>query len=86
LDTLAKLELRIGEIVAKTKELEKINSNLESRNEKLEADLKACRLELEQQKEKNVEFEASIKDKEVKVKDRISDLLGKLEQVEAEIV
>ena len=58
MDTLAKLELKIGEIVAKVKELEKTNNNLAANNEKLEADLKACRLELEQQKEKNVEIES----------------------------
>ena len=53
MDTLAKLELKIGEIVAKVKELEKTNDNLTAKNEKLEAELKARRLELEQQKEKN---------------------------------
>ncbi len=78
MDTLEKLEAKVDLILGRVKELE-------SKNETLEKDLKTCRLELQQAREENTELKTGMKDKEVKVQDKISALLGKLEEVEAEI-
>jgi len=85
LDTLEKLETKIGLILNKVKELEETNRELKSKNETLEKDLKTCRLEMQQVREENIELKNGFKDKEIIVKDKISALLGKLEEVEAEI-
>jgi FtsZ-binding cell division protein ZapB len=85
LDTLEKLEAKVDLILGRVKELEEKNKELESKNETLEKDLKTCRLELQQAREVNTELKSGMKDKEVKVQDKISALLGKLEEVEAEI-
>ncbi|HEQ98677.1 MAG TPA: hypothetical protein ENO22_04975 [candidate division Zixibacteria bacterium] len=85
MDTLEKLETKIGLILNKVKELEETNRELKSKNETLEKDLKTCRLEMQQVREENIELKNGFKDKEIIVKDKISALLGKLEEVEAEI-
>jgi FtsZ-binding cell division protein ZapB len=85
LDNLEKLENKIGQVLGKLKELEKTNKDLQSKNDELEKELKACRLQLEQFKDEKSEIESRFKEQEVTVKDKISELLGKLDDVEAEI-
>jgi FtsZ-binding cell division protein ZapB len=78
LDTLERLETKISLVLDKVKELE-------DKNRALEKELKTCRLEMQRVKEENIELKNGFKDKEILVKDKISALLGKLEEVEAEI-
>jgi FtsZ-binding cell division protein ZapB len=86
LDTLEKLESKVGQILSKLKDLEGINNDLVKKNRALEAEAKALRLELGQVKEENIDLKSKDKERDVKVQDKISELLGKLEEVEAEIV
>ncbi|NIR67376.1 MAG: hypothetical protein GWO10_27265 [candidate division Zixibacteria bacterium] len=65
--------------------MEDKNRELKSQNGALEKELKTCRLEMQRVKEENIELKNGFKDKEILVKDKISALLGKLEEVEAEI-
>ncbi len=85
MDTLERLETKISLILDKVKELEDKNRELKSQNGALEKELKTCRLEMQRVKEENIELKNGFKDKEILVKDKISALLGKLEEVEAEI-
>jgi len=85
LDTLEKLEAKIGQILGRVKELEKINRDLARRNEELETEMKKCRLELVRMKEEKSETEQKSRERDSLVQNRIVELLGKLEEVEAEI-
>jgi len=85
LDTLEKLEGKISQILARVKELETINKDLKKKNEGLEKELKTSQLKIQQLRDENEELQSGMKDKEVKVQDKITQLLGKLEEVEAEL-
>ena len=74
MDTLERLETKISLVLDKVKELE-------DKNRALEKELKTCRLEMQRVKEENIELKNGFKDKEILVKDKISALLGKLEEV-----
>jgi len=86
LENIAKLEEKINQILLKVRDLENVKKELTTKNNELEKNLKVCRLKIEQINEANLELKSNIKEKDTKVHTRLSDLLGKLEQVESELV
>ena len=86
MENIAKLEEKITQILVRVKELEKAKKDLTIRNQSLENELKVCQDKLERANKDKTELESQFKEKDSKVHNRLSDLLGKLEEVESELV
>jgi len=86
LENIAKLEEKITQILQRVRELEKTKIDLTTRNQNLEKELKTYQLKLEKINQAKLELESQSKDKDSKVHNRLTDLLGKLEEVETELV
>ena len=86
MENIAKLEEKITQILQRVRELEKAKIDLTTRNQNLEKELKTYQLKLEQANQAKLDLESQSKDKDSNVHNRLTDLLGKLEEVESELV
>lgn len=86
LENIAKLEEKITQILNRVKQLEQVKKDLTAKNQSLEKELKEYQLKLEQADKAKLELESHSRDKDSKVHNRLTELLGKLEEVETELV
>ena len=86
MENIAKLEEKITQILHRVKELEQAKKDLTIKNQNLEKELNAAQEKLERANKEKIELESQFKEKDSKVHNRLTDLLGKLEDVESELV